>query len=365
MKKIKDSFAGVLVGIVLLIVGTCLLQWNEGNNVRNIQTTNEVEKTAIEIKSDKVDSANEGKLVVVSDKLNVIDEKVTDTEFNISTKTANLQRKVEVYQWVENEETDEDGNKTYSYEKKWSEDLIDSSEFKKGGHENPSSVPYSSEGFYAKEVKLGAFNLSTSQIERLSADTTYNAKETEPKEGYTYQAEYLTNAKDVANPEIGNIRISWSYNNWAETTVLAVQKGDSFAAFTSKKGKKVDRVEKGTLTLQQIVEKMRKENKMIKWLLRAAGALCIIIGYISILGPISTIASFVPILGGIVGGALSLLGFLIGIVHSLVIIVIAWFRFRPVLSVILLAVIALLVFGIIKLVKSKKKNADNPKPQEA
>jgi hypothetical protein len=365
MKKIKDSFAGVLVGIVLLIVGTCLLWWNEGNNVRNIATTNEVEKTAIEVSSDKIDSGNEGKLVVVSDKLNVIDEKVTDTEFNISTKTANLQRKVEVYQWVQKEETDDDGNTTYSYEKEWSEDLIDSSEFKKGGHENPSSMPYSSEGFYAKEVKLGAFELSTKQIERLSADKTYNAKDVETKEGYTYQADYLTNSKDLANPEIGNIRISWTYNDWTETTVLAVQKANSFAAFTSKKGKTVDRIEKGTLTLQQLVEKMRKENKFMKWLLRAAGALCIIIGYISILGPISTLASFVPILGGIVGGLLGLLGLLIGLVHSLIIIVIAWFRFRPVLSIVLLVAIAVLIFGIVKLIKNKKNSEAIKAPDAA
>ena len=365
MKKIKDSFAGVIFGFILLIVGTCLLWWNEGNNVRNIATTNEVAKTAIEISSDKVDSSNEGKLVVVSDKLNVIDENVTDTEFNISLKTANLKRTVEVYQWVQKEDTDDDGNTTYSYEKEWSEDLIDSSNFKQGGHENPSSIPYSSESFYAKDVKLGAFSLSSDQVEKLSPDKTYNAKETEAKEGYNYQAEYLTNAEDIGKPQVGDIRISWSYNDWVETTVLAVQKGESFAAFTSNKGKTVNRVEKGTLTIDQIVEKMNKENKFMKWLLRGVGALLIVFGYLSILGPISTLASFVPILGGIVGGLLGVLALLVGLVHSLIIIVIAWFRFRPVLSIVLLVVIVALILCIIKLLKSKKKPIEQTEVQQA
>ena len=106
MKKIKNSFGGIIGGIILLIAGTCLLWWNEGNNVKNIATTNEVEKNAIEVKSDKVDSNNDGKLVLVSDKLNVVDEEVIDTEFDVSLKKAQdltekyLGRKVEIGQTI-------------------------------------------------------------------------------------------------------------------------------------------------------------------------------------------------------------------------------------------------------------------------
>ena len=360
MKKIKNSFGGVIGGLILLVVGTCLLWWNEGNNVKNIATTNEVEKTAIEVKSDKVESNNEGKLVIVSDKLNVVDEKVEDPDFNVSTKTAKLKRKVEIYQWEETENTDEDGNTTYSYEKKWNEELIDSSNFNKSGHENPTKVEVSSETFQAKEVKIGAFELSSSQISSLGTSAKLNVKDVELKDDYTYQSEYVTTSKDLTKPEIGDIRISWAYNDWRETTILAVQKGDSFADFVSKNDKKVNRVEKGTLTQKEIIAKMRSENKFIKWLLRAVGALLIISGYGAILNPLSTLASFVPILGGLVGGLLGLLAFLIGIIHSLLIIVIAWFRFRPILSIALIAVIIGLVFAIRKLIKSKKGTVEQP-----
>ena len=364
MKKIKDSFGGVIVGILLLIGGTCLLWWNEGNNVKNIATTNEVEKTAIEIKSDSAKKENEGKLVVVSDKMKVLDEELKDEIFDISTKTPKLKRLVEIYQWEENEHTDEDGNTSYTYEKKWSEELIDSSNFSKKGHENPTSVAISSESFLAKDVKLGDFALSSKQIDMLSTNAKLNVSDFEDQEAYKYQNEYVTTSEDLNKPEIGDIRISWLYNDWVETTALAIQKGDSFADYVSKSGKTVNRVEKGTLTLNQIIEKMKKENKFMKWLFRGIGALLIVLGYISILKPLSTLASFVPILGGIVGGVLGLLGFLIGLVHSLIIIVIAWFRFRPILSIILIAVIIAAIFGIRKLIKNKKGEAkEEPLPE--
>ena len=118
------------------------------------------------------------------------------------------------------------------------------------------------------------------------------------------------------------------------------------------------RVEKGLLSLKQIVQEMRNEDKFMKWILRLVGALLVIFGYLAILNPLSTLASFVPLLGGLVGGLLSLLAFLVGLVHSLIIIVIAWFRFRPLLSVVLIAVIVVLVYAIITLLKSKKKNQE-------
>ena len=188
----------------------------------------------------------------------------------------------------------------------------------------------------------------------LSTSAKFNASSLELKDGYNYQGEYITTSKDLNKPEIGDIRISWLYNDWKETTILAVQKGTTFADFVSKNDKRVNRVEKGTLTIKDVVAKMRSENNMMKWLFRAIGALMIIFGYIAILGPISTLASFVPILGGLVGGLLALVGFLVGLVHSLIIIMIAWFRFRPLLAVGLLVVVVALIFAIRKLVKSKK-----------
>jgi hypothetical protein len=110
---------------------------------------------------------------------------------------------------------------------------------------------------------------------------------------------------------------------------------------------------------------IQKEDKLIKWLFRGLGALLIVIGYGSILSPISKLASFVPILGNVVGGIVGVISFIIGLVHSLLIIVIAWFRFRPLLAIILLVVIAALIVGLVMLLKKNKAKAAETKPVEA
>ena len=98
---------------------------------------------------------------------------------------------------------------------------------------------------------------------------------------------------------------------------------------------------------------------MFKWIMRAVGSLLILFGYLSIVGPIQRLANKVPVLGGLVGWVLGAITFLVAVIHSLLIIIIAWFRYRPVLAVLLLAVVIAAIVGIIVLIKSKK-NKEQP-----
>ena len=94
-------FAGVLVGILMVIIGTVLLWWNEGNNVRNIKTTDEIEKSVVEITPEENPDEVAGQLVAVGGKFVVEDVSLSDKTFGISAHTAVLTRVVEVYQWEE------------------------------------------------------------------------------------------------------------------------------------------------------------------------------------------------------------------------------------------------------------------------
>ncbi len=114
MDKVKNLFSGVIIGILLLIGGTVLLWWNEGNNVRNIRALEEVKKSVIDVSGAKVDSKNEGKVIATNGEFVVEDEALVDDEFKISVKTARLERVVEVYQWQERSETDDNDHTTYS-----------------------------------------------------------------------------------------------------------------------------------------------------------------------------------------------------------------------------------------------------------
>ena len=98
-----------------------------------------------------------------------------------------------------------------------------------------------------------------------------------------------------------------------------------------------------------------KENNMLKWILRLVGVLILVMGFATILKPLSTISGFVPILGNVVSSAVGLISLLLGIALGCVVIAVAWIRFRPVLG------IALLVAAVVAIVLVKKKTAAAPK----
>ena len=363
MKKNSNPFGGIIAGILLLIGGTCLLWWNEGNNVKNIEGLAEAKKVLVEVSSDKVDSKNEGKLVVTNGKLNVVDEKLVDETFGVEVKSAKLERVVEVYSWVEDSTTD-DGNTTYSYKKEWRNSPEDSSNFHQSGHDNVAKS-VEDKSIVATDVKLGAFDLSSELKGSMGASAKYSIQDLEVAEGYQKIEGYVTNSKDYTKPEIGDIRISWVYNDWTEASVMAMQSGNSFATFTTKNGRDFNRIEKGVLNADGFTSKIQSEDKLMKWVFRGLGALLIIFGYASILSPISKLTSFIPVVGNIVGGIVGVISFLVGLVHSLIIIVIAWFRFRPVLAIILLLVIAALIVALVMLLKKNKAKKAEMKPATA
>ena len=70
--------------------------------------------------------------------------------------------------------------------------------------------------------------------------------------------------------------------------------------------------------------------------------------------------SYVPILGSIVGGAVGLISFILGLAISLVVIAVAWLRYRPTLGITLLVIVAaLIILLIIRGRNSKAKVEQN------
>ncbi len=359
MKKIGDSFKGILGGFVFILIGIGLLWWNEGNNVKNIKTTAEMEKNYIQVSSETVDSKNEGKLIATNGNL-LYEEELKDEIFNVSIVSPYLKRIVEVYQWQENEDTTDDTT-TYNYEKVWSSELIDSSEFHQSGHDNAKSKPYEDNVLISNEVKLGAFRLPNDMITSLEANKNISTFDTETitSLGYSVYSNYVTNSSDLANPQIGDIRISFVYPDYKEASVLATQTNDTFTDYISSAGKRVSRIKDGIHTGEELIKIIETENKILKWVLRLLGVILCVSGVAAIFKPISTISNFVPILGGLVNSAVGLVSLVIGLIISLVVIAIAWIAFRPVVGISLLAVAAVLVFFLIKKKKTKVQTSTN------
>ena len=347
----------IVGGFIILIVGIGLLWWNEGDSVKNIQSVNEGMKNYVDIKSSSIDEKNEGKLVATHGDLTT-NGTISDTEFEVTTTSAALLRKVEMYQWTE--DCDADNNCTY--EKKWSDSLIDSSNFEKSGHENPTSMLYETEKFINDDTMMGAFKLPYKLIDNLSTNHKINnlSEEVATNHSLTLASNYYTNVVDN-KADIGNIRISFYDNDAKVVSVLAVQSDDSFKTYKTKKGKDLFRIFEDNYNGYDMLTLISKQNNFMKWLWRIVGTLLIILGFSSLFDPLTRIMNKIPILGGIVNGATGFISFILGLALSLIIIAIAWLRFRPILSIILIIIVLALIFGL--KAYSKKHPKEEPKEE--
>lgn len=359
--KNAKSGGGILGGLLFLVIGIGILWSNEGRTVKTQSAILEAKKTFIQVKSDKVDSKNDGKLVATKGKINIdAAEELKDDTFGIAVKAVKMKRNVEMYQWKESCKTDDNDKTTCTYEKVWESKLLDSSEYKEAGHTNPTDMLYESEVYIANDVKLGAFTLPDELVKSLGYDKKKTNDEltneyNNSKENIKVDGKYLTNV-NADGPVVGDLRISYEYTTVKNASVIGVQTDDTFEAFTSKKGKDIYTIVEGNKTGAQILENMISANKTIKWGLRILGVALVIGAFSSMFSFITNLASKVPVLGAIIGGATSLVSTILGIGVSLLVIAIAWFRFRPVLSIVLIAiVIALIVFLKVYVPKTKKE----------
>ena len=173
--RIAGSIKGIGVGLLLFIVAFPLLFWNEGRAVRRHKTLQTGAKSVVSVSADKVDPANQDKLVHFTGKT-VTADVLNDMMFQVSANAIKLVRKVEMFQWVESSSTktekkvggSEQKTTTYTYATQWAANAIDSSQFNtQQGHQNPP-MPFKEESFSARNVTVGAFSIPESMISSIS-----------------------------------------------------------------------------------------------------------------------------------------------------------------------------------------------------
>ena len=354
LSKIGNSFTGVIVGILILIGGIILLGNNEKNNVKNIKDVKELRDKIVDISSAKVDSKYEGKLVALSGKLSWNDALVTDGLFGVTAKTPKMVRVVEMYQWIETSETKDDKT-TYTYSKEWAEKIDEHDNSSDTTHTNPTEMPYEAISVVTEEpLKVGDYTLIESFKDQLSATEDYkDFSNITLVEGYTVNDKYITNSVDVTNPQIGDVRISYKVADYKDVSVLGKQIDNTIGKYSTKKHSSYGKLFKGTLDANEMLNRIESGHKASKWLMRIIGSILIIMGVSMILGPITTLIGYIPFLGNIVNSMIGVVSFLVGLSIALLVIAISWFVVRPVLSIILIAIIVGLIIGIMYIKKTK------------
>lgn len=220
MKKVVKY----IVGVLLILCSMLLVGYSEYNIIKVLMNRDSLNNKTIEVKSTIIDKNNNGKLVFVNGYI-ILNKDLEDKDFNVKVRTSKLERIVEIYQYKETKEDDE----TYSYETDWYNELIDSSKFKNSEYKNPSDIKYKSEVYY-NDVFLGAFKLNNKEIDDLGLNSRYLDLNSEfaSKNGFNISNEYYTTSKDIDFPEVGDIRISFRYNNSNSASVIAKQSNNMF-----------------------------------------------------------------------------------------------------------------------------------------
>lgn len=144
-------------------------------------------------------------------------------------------------------------------------------------------------------------------------------------------------------PQIGDVRVTFKETKPGIVSILAKVNGDTFEAYRAANGKTVSQLTMGTHSLENMYGDAHSSNSTMTWILRVVGIFLVIFGLKTIVAPLAVVADVIPLLGSIVGAGTGLVAMLLGSAWSLVVIALAWLRFRPLIGGAMLAVAGVLI----------------------
>ena len=371
-QRLGESFKGILTGIVIIALATWLLWWNEGRTFKTARAIGEAELVTQDVQDiSKLDPALEGKVIHAIDRADTKNI-LRDPVFGVEINAINLDREVEFYQWEEHSHSEtrkklgggEETVTTYTYEQEWSSSPINSNSFKDSNYRglNFTLARLEDNTIWAPEVNFGAYKLPDFLKHSISGSTPMTLTSIDVNsvksivtmpESYSnmYTPEELIHVSgstiyigpNPGSPSVGDVRVTFSQTPSAEVSIIAQVIRDTFEEFTASNGYTFSRLNMGKAGMDKMFEGARSDNNIMAWILRIVGALLIMLGLGMIFKPLSVLGDVVPLIGDIIGAGTGFVAFLLGLAWSLIVIAVAWIRFRPLIAGGLIAVAVLLI----------------------
>lgn len=383
-QRLAGSAKGMIGGLLVFIIGTGLLWWNEGRTVRTARAIGDA-ASHVESVADvsKVDASLNGKLIHASAFADTKDT-LTDDLFGVREQAIKLDRKVEYYQWVEHSQRKkrdkvgggEETITTYTYEQEWVKKPVNSSNFKESRYRNANRVLSQVEerNEMAQHVTFGAYTLPESFVASISGSEPVEVRMTE-EQRFTWDERLHmlrpkvntetslvhTSANTVYlglspnSPQIGDVRVTFTKVPPADISLIAQVDGSTFKAYRAKNGQSFSRLQMGTVGADEMILQARSENNLWAWVLRVIGILLVVGGLKGMFGLLPMLFKVLPFLGSIVDAGVGLVSWIFGLAWSFIIIAIAWLVFRPIIGISLLV---LAIAGIVFLKRRGKKNEE-------
>lgn len=361
LSRLGHSFVGVLVGLLLIVGSGVLLFWNEGRAIEMAQSLTEGAAVVVEVEAAKLDPANDGRLVYVAGPISVASS-ISDVDFGVRSNGLRLVRKVEMYQWTEEQHTEthrklggaEERVTTWRYTRKWMDHAVDSSKFhERTGHANPA-MPYQERNLLAAKPRIGAYALPDTMVNSFGAakplpfpDDRAAALERRLRKPVRVVDGGLYIASDPAQPVVGDLRISFSEVPLQEASVIARQSPIGLGPYQTHAGGTVELIMPGRVPSADMFQSAQEANETMTWLIRGAGCLLMFFGFCLILGPLGVLGDLIPVIGDVVRAGAGLVGFLFTVVVAPLIIAVAWLWYRPIVAIGVVVVGALFAWGAI------------------
>jgi hypothetical protein len=374
--RIKSALAGIVVGLLLVPLSLALLSWNEGRAVTTARSLAEGAGIVIDVDANAIDPMNDGQLVHVAGPVTASGLSADD-ELGVSRPGLRLERRVEMFQWKETSKSEtrsklgggEETVTTYDYAKVWSDDAIDSSRFAQpDGHLNPEKT-LENATLVAPGGRLCVFALDDEQLAMFGEAKPIvlddrDAAAIRARLGTSLPVTLRAGVAVVgANPDapaIGDLRITYGLVKPLDGSIVARQTGAGFSRYQTVAGDRLFMTADGIRSSEEMFSDAKFDNALLTWGLRLAGLFLLFVGFRLILGIISVLADFVPLIGSIVDVGVSLAALMPTLVFGPVTIAIAWIAYRPWVTVGVLVAAVAAIAAIV--VARRSRNAAIPRP---
>ncbi len=357
---------------VLFLASLFLLFWNEGAGKAHSDALHEAEDAVIEAPSHKLDPALDGKLIHVSGNVTG-NGNVRDPDFGVETEAVALYRNVEMFQWIEDEQTSGRGRRKrteVTYYQDWDTEFHDSSRFEqRTGHENPPFA-LSGDGFFAPNATFGPFKFDSVEVARQALvdmdfpeapgslgrwpkfldrlPTLPAAMQT--KGWYELQpGVFYKGNPNVEYAEVGDMRVSfYVLPSNHQISVIGQQNGNRIEKWRASNNDSVLLAVGGAMSADRIIAEAVANNESSTKLLRIVGLIGAVIGAAGMAGWLTSFLSFVPVIGPMVQMSAMVAGALFGLSIGVLTIIIGWLNARPWIGVTLMLA---LIVGIVYMMR--------------
>ncbi|NXW71515.1 TMM43 protein, partial [Hirundo rustica] len=381
LERLSETSAGMLIGLVTFLLAFYLLFTNEGRALRTARSLDEGLSLVVPLDSiHSISQQNEGRLVHLTGALST-SKPLFDPSYGLSIRAVKLKRNVEMYQWVEYEDSkeyEENGEikkeTTYSYNTEWKSEVVNSRNFDREiGHKNPSAMAVESFTAVSPNVQIGSFVLSKGLVDKIDDFKQLSLSHLEdPHADVTRRGDYFYHSDNPGRPEVGDLRVSFFYAGLSgddphlgsaaevslqmflyfasslpnsltskyfslssKVTVIARQRGDQLVPYHTKSGDVLEILYPGYLSVEEVFQKEQESNTVKTWALRAAGWLSMFVGISLMTRIFYTLVDWFPVVRDLVNVGLKAFALCVASSLTLLTISVGWLFYRPLWALLL------------------------------